>query len=167
MSTEKSIEEIFESYFKNETKSLDKNTSYKKCCNNERLLNVNGEVLCKFCGQVFYYEMVNDFNTVRIKKKSIYQRKYHMKNILQTKIEQNYIYFTVKEMDEFISIFNKIELLFPQLYPSRKKFIKFDYLFHKILQFMNSEACKIFVNGVSKGTLKKYNEIWDSIKKHL
>ena len=54
MSIEKSIEEIFESYFKNETKPLDKNTSYKKCCNNERLLNVNGEVLCKFCGQVFF-----------------------------------------------------------------------------------------------------------------
>ena len=52
--------------------------------------------------------------TVRIKKKSIYQRKYHMKNILQTKIEQNCIDFTVKEMDEFIRIFNKIELLFPQ-----------------------------------------------------
>ena len=70
-------------------------------------------------------------------------------------------------MNEFTIIFIKIELLFPQLYPLRNKFIKFDYLFHKILQFMNSEACKIFVNGVSKETLEKYNKVWDSIKEHL
>ena len=70
-------------------------------------------------------------------------------------------------MNEFIRIFNKIESLFPKLYPSRQKFIKFDYLFHKILQFMNSEACKIFVNDISKETLEKYNKIWNNIKAHL
>ena len=90
MHIEKSIEKIFESYFKNEMKPSYKNTLLKKCCDNKTLLNVNGEVLCQFCGQVFHYEMVNDFNknNIRIKKKSKYQRKYYMKNILQTKIEQ-------------------------------------------------------------------------------
>ena len=80
-----------------------------------------------------------------------------MNNVLQTKIEQNYIDFSVKEMDEFIRIFNEIELLFPKLYPSRKKFIKLNYLSYMILQFMNLDASKLFSNNISKPTAEKYN----------
>ena len=35
---------------------------FENCCERKTLLNVGGEVLYKFCGQVSYYEMVNDFS---------------------------------------------------------------------------------------------------------
>ena len=97
-------------------------------------------------------------------------------------------------MSKFIRIFKRIELLFFELNPTRKRLIKFNFLFYKIFheampegfikarlsfdepsasadtegegfQFMNSD--KIFSVKLSKPTVKKYDEIWSNLKNHL
>ena len=49
-------------------------------------------------GLIDFYE-----NLYRIRRKSKYQRKYHMNNVLQDKLLQNPIDLTTEEMNEFIS----------------------------------------------------------------
>ena len=101
-----------------------------KCCERKSLINDNGEVVCVFCGQVSHYQMVNDWfidfrkNPYQVSRKSKYQRKYHMNNVLQEKLLQYYADLTTEEISEFIRIFRMIELLYFTLYPSRKKINK-------------------------------------------
>ena len=187
------VEEIFKQYYKNKfgeampgakgawfDEALPKGFKHyesisKKCCERKSLINDNGEVVCVFCGQVSHYEMVNDGfidfrkSPYQVSRKSKYQRKYHMNNVLQDKLLQNYIDLTTEEMSEFIRIFKRIVTLFFRLYPLRKRLIKFNFLFYKIFSeaMPASDASKIFSVRLSKQTAKKYNEIWIKIKVRL
>ena len=173
-----SIEEIFEQYYNNATKDQYKGFNNAKsienrCCKNKSLINNSGEVVCKFCGQVSHYEMVSDKlidyykNIYWIRRKSKYQRKYHIKNILYDKLLQNYICLTVEETCKLFRIFENVALLFFRLYPSRKRLIKFNFIIYKIFIEEGFQEYKIFSVRLSKQAAKKYNEIWDNINYHL
>ena len=177
------VEDIFKQYYKNKfSEAMPSAKGFKhyesismKCCERKSLINDNGEVVCIFCGQVSHYEMVNDGfidfhkSPYQVSRKSKYQRKYHMNNVLQDKLLQNYIDLTAEEMSEFIRIFKRIVTLFFRLYPLRKRLIKFNFLFCKIFSeaMPASDASKIFSVRLSKQTAKKYNEIWIKIKVRL
>ena len=167
-----SIEEIFEQYYNNLPKEQYKGFKNAKsienrCCKNKSLVNNSGEVVCKFCGQVSHYEMVSEKKNYWIRRKSKYQRKYHIKNILNDKLLQNYIYLTVEETCNLFRIFENVALLFFRLYPTRKRLIKFNFIIYKIFVEEGFEEYKIFSVCLSKQAAKKYNEIWDNIKYHL
>ena len=72
------------------------------CCNKKSLINNRGEIVWKLCCQVSRYEMVNEGlinfyeNLYRIRRKSKYKRKYHIRNVLIDKLLQNHIYLTVE-----------------------------------------------------------------------
>ena len=117
-----SIEEIFEQYYKNKFKPyIDVGVSEGvKCCKRKSLINNGGEVVFIFSGQVSHYEMVNDeFIDFHKNQKEI---PYEQSNT--NKLVQNHIDLTTEEMYEFIRTFKRIELLFFELYSSRKKSIK-------------------------------------------
>ena len=149
-----------------------------KCCKKKSLINNGGEVVCKFCGQVSHYEMVNEEfidyykNLYRLRRKTKYQRKYHIKNVLMDKLLQNYIYLTVEETSKLFRIFENVVTLFFRLYPLRKRLIKFNFIFYKIFNEEKFEGLppwqyKIFSVRLSKQAAKKYNEIWNNINNHL
>ena len=59
------IEAIFKQYYKPSLKEQRKGLKNPKsiemrCCKKKSLINNGGEVVCKFCGQVSHYEMVNE-----------------------------------------------------------------------------------------------------------
>ena len=186
-----SVEEIFEQYYKNkfgEAMSSAKGAGFSgsaisanygvKCCEQKSLINNRGEIVCKFCSQVSHYEMVSEGfinfyeNLYRIRRKSKYQRKYHISNVLIDKLLQNHIYLTVEAENKLIRIFSQVVTLFFRLYPSRKRLFKFNFIFYKIFSeekfegFPQSEY-KIFSARLSKQTEKKYNQIWNNISAHL
>ena len=117
-----------------------------KCCEQKSLINDGGEVVCKCCGHVSHYEMVNEGfidyyeNLYRIRRKSKYQRKYHINNVLIDKLLQNHIYLTVEAENKLIRIFNQVVTLFFRLYSSRKRLIKFNFIFYKIFSEVKSEG---------------------------
>ena len=148
-----------------------------ECCEQKSLINNGGEVVCKFCGQVSHYEMVNEGfidyyeNLYRIRRKAKYQRKY-INNVLIDKLLQNHFYLTVEAMNKLFRIFNQVVTLFFRLYSSRKRLLKFNFIFYKIFSEEKFEGFplseyKIFSVRLSKQTAKKYNEIWIKIKAHL
>ena len=165
------IEEIFNKYCKNKLREAFSErfepckTASEKCCKRKLLINDDGEVVCKFCGQVSHYEMVNEGfinfyeNLYRIRRKSKYQRKYHIRNVLIDKLLQNHIYLTVEAENKLIRIFSQVVTLFFRLYPSRKRLLKFNFIFYKIFSeekfegFPQSEY-KIFSVRLSKQTEK-------------
>ena len=177
------IEVVFEQYYnkslEEQRKGLNNLKSIEmKCCKKKSLINNRGEVVCKFCGQVSHYEMVNEEfidyykNIYRIRRKSKYQRKYHIKNVLSDKLLQNYIYLTVEETSKLFRIFENVATLFFRLYPLRKRLIKFNFIFYKIFNEEKFESlalweCKIFSVRLSKQAVKKYNYIWDNINNNL
>ena len=177
------IEAIFEQYYntspKEQRKGLNNPKSIEmRCCKKKSLINNGGEVVCKFCGQVSHYEMVNEEfidyykNLYRIRRKSKYQRKYHIKNVLLDKLLQNYIYLTVEETSKIFRIFENVAALFFWLYPLRKRLIKFNFIFYKIFYEEKFEGLvpwqyKIFSVRLSKQAVKKYNEIWNNINYHF
>lgn len=73
------------------------------CCDNKELINDNEKNVCRNCGQVHGYDTVNEFidfyeNMYRIRRKSVYHRKYHIENTLMVlklvmKIDKRYIIF--------------------------------------------------------------------------
>ena len=172
------IEAIFVQYYNKSLKEQCKwfnnpKSIENRCCNKKSLINNSGEVVCKFCGQVSHYEMVNDEfidyykNIYRIRRKSKYQRKYHTKNILYDKLIQNCIYLTVEETCKLFRIFENVAAIFFRLYPSRKRLIKFNFIFYKIFVEEGFEPYKIFSVRLSKQAAKKNNEIWNNINYHL
>ena len=177
------IEAIFKQYYNTSLKEQRKGFKNPKsiemrCCKKKSLINNGGEVVCKFCGQVSHYEMVNEEfidyykNLYQIRRKSKYQRKYHIKKVLMNKLLQNYICLTVEETSKLFRIFENVATLFFRLYALRKILIKFNFIFYKIFNEEKFEGLpswqyKIFSVRLSKQAAKKYNEIWNSINNHL
>ena len=75
----------------------DHTVKYESCCKNMELENNNGVYICVNCGQADRYDMVNEYidfyeNNYRIRRKSVYHRKYHIENIILTIIKVNVVY---------------------------------------------------------------------------
>ena len=161
-----SIEETFEHYYNNLPKKHYKEEK-SLCCKDKSLVSKNGEVVCKFCGQVSHYEMAIENKNYWIRRKSKYHRKYHIKNILNDNLLQNYIYLSVEETYNLFRAFENVALVFFRLYPKRKRLIKFKFIIYKIFVEEGLEEYNIFSVFLSEKAEKKYNEIWDRIKFHL
>ena len=112
------------------------------CCDGQQIEDLNGIMTCISCGQVNGY--VNDTgfidyyeNLHKIKRKSVYNRKYHIENKLNSfiyyrKIEltfdqRNRIYKVFKEIDNILKYVNKKD---------RKRIISVNYLLRMILKMM-------------------------------
>ena len=84
--------------------------NYYLCCDSQDIINDNGMIVCQNCGIVQGYKKAREFinfyeNIHRIKRKSIYHRKYHLNNILmEISIKQN-IYFSVEQRNKILRIF--------------------------------------------------------------
>ena len=63
------------------------NKADEPCCSERDMRNANGMNICVNCGSVDGYVFVNEYiniheNLYKIRRKSIYNRKYHIDNVL-------------------------------------------------------------------------------------
>ena len=68
----------------------------ESCCSKQEIINDNGMNVCKNCGLVQYYNYHIDYidfneNKYKIRKKSVYIRKYHIDSVLNSISSENYI----------------------------------------------------------------------------
>ena len=67
-----------------------------ECCDNQDIINEDGKVVCRNCGVVFYYKYFREYidfneNKYKMRKKSVYIRKYHVNNTIDKICDDNQI----------------------------------------------------------------------------
>ena len=83
-------------------KPQDCSAKYNLCCDCQDIINDNGMIVCRSCGVVQGYKTAREYvdfyeNRHRMKRKSVYQRKYHINNILIDISTKHNITFSVEQ----------------------------------------------------------------------
>ena len=140
---------------------------YYLCCDCREIVINNGNIVCKNCGIVQGYKKAKEFinfyeNLYRIRRKSIYHRKYHLNNILiGLSIKQN-INFSNEERNKILRIFSEIGKILPQINGERKRMISLNFILIQVLRMMSLPFNKIPISK-SKKTLAFFQQYWAQI----
>ena len=140
---------------------------YYLCCDCKEIVINNGNIVCKNCGVVQGYKKAKEFvnfyeNLYRIRRKSIYHRKYHLNNILmELSIKQN-IKFSIEQRNKILRIFYEIGVILDQIKGVRKRMISLSFILVQVLRMMDLPFNKIQISK-SKRTLNSYQEYWEKI----
>ena len=110
------------------------------CCSQMKLVKNRGSKVCRSCGQVRHYIPVSGYtdlyeNKYKIKRKSIYQRKYHIHNLLHKICEKHFI--DLHNKNKIMRIFKEIqEKLQDQLNKNRKRMISIQFILKKLFTIL-------------------------------
>ena len=126
------------------------------CCDCQDIIKNDGMIVCRSCGVVQGYETAREYvnfyeNIHRMKRKSIYHRKYHLNNILMDiGIKHN------------MRIFSEIGDILPQINGERKRMISLNFILRQVLRMMDMPFNKIQISE-SKKTLASCQQYWTQI----
>ena len=140
---------------------------YYLCCDCREIVINNGYIVCKNCGIVQGYKKAKEFinfyeNLYRIRRKSIYHRKYHLNNILMDIGIKYNITFSVEQKNKIMRIFSEIGKILPQINGERKRMISLNFILIHVLKMMSLPFDKIPISK-SKRTLNSYQQYWTQI----
>ena len=140
---------------------------YYLCCDCREIVINNGYIVCKNCGIVQGYKKAKEFinfyeNLYRIRRKSIYHRKYHLNNILMDIGTKYNITFSVEQKNKIMRIFSENGKILPQINGERKIMISLNFILIQVLRMMSLPFNKIPISK-SKRTLNSYQEYWEKI----
>ena len=140
---------------------------YYLCCDCREIVINNGYIVCKNCGIVQGYKKAKEFinfyeNLYRIRRKSVYHRKYHLNNILMDIGIKNNITFSVEQKNKIMRIFSEIGKILPQINGERKRMISLNFILIQVLKMMSLPFDKIPISK-SKRTLNSYQQYWTQI----
>ena len=140
---------------------------YYLCCDCRKIVINNGYIVCKNCGIVQGYKKAKEFinfyeNLYRIRRKSVYHRKYHLNNILMDIGIKYNITFSVEQKNKIMRIFSEIGKILPQINGERKRMISLNFILIQVLRMMSLPFNKIPISK-SKRTLNSYQEYWEKI----
>lgn len=106
-------------------------------------------VVCENCGCHYGYKLAMPFNSSR-RKRSVYQRKYHLDNTLRN------LNVKFKDKEKITKLFNEIMNILSKKNMCRS--IRFSYIFDKINNILKTN---IPVEPIkTKNIRKKYDRIW-------
>ena len=147
-------------------KPQDRLAKYDLCCESPNIINDNSCVVCQSWGVVQGYDSASEYvdfynNRHKIKRKSVYHRKYHINNIL-TDISTKYrITYSVDQKNK-MRIFSVIGKILPQINGERKRMISVNFIIVKILKMMKLPHSYVKVTK-SERTITTYQRYWDQI----
>ena len=137
------------------------------CCSKQNMVNKNGMNVCLNCGLVHGCEYVIGYldfyeNMYKIHKKSIYKRKYHIENTLNSICYENKITLTYKQRDKIYKTFEIIGSVIPLVNKLRRRIISTKYILRHLFKLLDLpfECIKI---TKSRKTLEFYNRYWAKI----
>ena len=84
------------------------------CCDCQDLFHDDGLCVCKTCGKVNGYDLSNNYvyfydDMYKIKRKSVYHRKYHKENVIMDICTANKINISMSAKNRICRVFNEIE----------------------------------------------------------
>ena len=105
-----------------------------KCCDRPDLIN-DSHLFCTYYGTVNDYLTANelvDFYYIyiyRIRKKSVYHRKYHILNIIDDITRNNKIQISYNDREKILRIFALIDQVSPQVDHYRKRMVSIKLIY--------------------------------------
>ena len=128
---------------------------YYLCCDCREIVINNGYIVCKNCGIVQGYKTAREYvdfyeNRYRMRRKSVYHRKYHLNNILMDIGIKYNITFSVEQKHKIM------------INGERKRMISLNFILIQVLRMMSLPFNKIPISK-SKNTLASYQQYWTQI----
>ena len=111
------------------------------CCSDQDLDHINDMKVCLNCGSVHCYDNVNEYidfyeNIYRIHRKSVYHRKYHIENVLNTICYSNRVELTHNQRDLIYKVFVEIGKILNEVNGNRKRMISVNFIMRRIFKMM-------------------------------
>ena len=113
------------------------------CCKNMKLIK-DGYLVCKNCGQVHDYLIANEFvdfyeNRHRIRKKSVYHRKYHIWNVMNDIAQKNNIQIGFYNRENILRIIRLIDQVSPEVNIGRNRMISLNFILKQLFDILGIE----------------------------
>ena len=148
-------------------KPRDSSLKYDLCCDCQDIINNDRMIVCRSCGIVQGYEPAREFidfydNRHRIRRKSVYHRKYHINDILMRISMNHKIEISVENRTKIMRIFSEIGKILPQMNGERKRMISLNFILRQVSRMMGLPFNKIPISE-SKKTLASYQQYWTQI----
>ena len=148
-------------------KPRDRSAKYYFCCDCQDIINDNGMIVCRSCGIVQGYKTAREYvdfyeNRYRMRRKSVYHRKYHLNNILMDFSTKHNMTFSVEQKNKIMRIFSEIGDILPQINGERKRMISLNFILRQVSRMMSLPFDKIPISK-SKRTLNSYQQYWTQI----
>ena len=114
------------------------------CCKNMDLIKDNGMNVCKNCGVVDCYDLQgpyidNNENMYKIRRKSVYIRKYHVLNMVDDTVQNNHIQISYHDRDKIPRIFASINQVLSQVNGARKRMTRIKFILSRIFGILGIE----------------------------
>ena len=137
------------------------------CCSNQEMFNDDGENVCLNCGSVHGYDYCKEYvdfyeNMYKIRRKSVYHRKYHIENVMNSICCENGFQISLKDNSKILKIFKEIDKVLPLVNKNRKRMISTKFVLKKIFLMLGLPFENITITN-SKKTLKFYDQYWVEI----
>ena len=137
------------------------------CCDNKNVYDIDGRLTCVNCGQTHGEEFVNDFiDMYKIKRKSVYGRKYHIENVINDLRVKNKFEISRNEINRILKVFDEINKILPQVNIKRKRMISIIFVLKQLFEMLKIPHNSIQITK-SKRTLAYYQQYWDKVKSLL
>ena len=138
------------------------------CCDHQDIINNESMIVCRSCGIIQGYEAAKEYidfydNRHRIRKKSVYHRKYHLNNIMMDISTKHNITCSVEQKNKIQKIFHEIGKILPQINSKRKRMISIYFILRQVLEMMGLPYNEIPISK-SRKTLMLYQQYWNRIR---
>ena len=148
-------------------KPRDYSVKYDSCCDSQDIINDNGMIVCQSCGIVQGYKIAREYvdfyeNRYRMRRKSVYHRKYHLNNILMDISTKHNMTFSVEQKNKIMRIFSEIGDILSQINGERKRMISLNFILRQVSRMMGLPFNKIPISKTKK-TLASYQQYWTQI----
>ena len=127
----------------------------------------DGYLVCINCGQVHEYLTADEYvdfyeNRHKIRKKSVYHRKYHIINVMNDIAQKNNIQIGYYNREKILRIFRLINQNSPEVNIGRKRMISVNFILKQLFDILEIEY-KFIPLTKSKKTLNYYSQWWAQI----
>ena len=138
------------------------------CCDEQELENIDGMNTCVNCGKIYCYDYAAEYidfyeNMYKIRKKSVYCRKYHIDNVMNSISFKNNIQFTHEQINQIHKVFVEIDSVLHEVNDSRKRMISVKFIMKQLFKMLGLPYKDINVTK-SKKTLKYYKQYWEKVE---
>ena len=138
------------------------------CCSEHDMENVNSMYICMNCGSVHGCDYVTEYldfydNMHKIRQKSVYYRKYHVKNVLDSISSEKNIQLTYHQRERIYKAFVEIGSVLNEVNDERKRTISIKYVIKQLFKMLGLPYKDINVTK-SKRTLKYYEQYWKRVQ---